>query len=909
VPGLGPFSPAAGSALPGSIALPAGAPIPPLAASRPAASQPAASQPASSQPTSAPAAVVPVQTPEVPEEVRLAAESLRDSAEFLVHAPADTPYRAGRIYALAKMADRLQPGHPRTNWILAGIYQAQGKDAELAKSLAICLAAQPDDALLGSRYLRLNLDMLDTAERRAEYLRAFVDRNDIVPALRSEGWANLGRLMEGQGRPQEAQAAYEQAMSLDPGQPDAIQGSLALQKDAAPPRKLAAVLGLLKSSPRRADLAMQAASLLENLGLYTPSLVFYDQAWSMAQQGADRDILIVIAARYCNAMLSAKEYQHAIEVFTRVQSLLPSVDLMWLLHEAYVSAGDTIHAGQMRMELRRMLRERYTDAVQSAMRAASLGESATKPAATEAATAPASSTAPAAPTMPAGPAATSRPSPATARFADSNAVADSNFLPLTQPVELPTPYAPRQAAGLPNLAPSILASEAVSAAARDLAWYFTVTEPEPNLATFFVKQAAVGDPNNPVIQRIMGMAELMSKQTEAGIDRLRPLAETDAYAARAVAEYHYRRAEANMARQVILQGLKAGRSGPAFRRLAALAEERRETIPIAAGAVEADQIYSTFDLRYLEMTRAPNRFVSVKIEAVKDPTLPGEALAVEAVLTNLSNIEVPIGEDGLLAPRLALSAKVGGVSEPFEDLPVISWPVPRQLPPRRSYAARVRLDVGAMGRLLAQHPLDECSIQLNPMLSPVQRGGHLISAVPDLPAPSILLTRKAMVDLTDANTPALLAAACKVRLGNLVYAFINGDLPGRMLAMRQTASLLALQRLKDMGKVSLPKPVADALYRPTLLSMVLEGLKDRSDTVRAELLAALQQTPMDAKIMERLAAAINDPSPLVRVRLAELLGSSGLSGQKPVLDFLAQDRDERVRAMVAAVTTPGSRSR
>ena len=55
-------------------------------------------------------------------EKHLAAESFLHSAVGMTVAPSETPARAGRMWALARFADRLAPGDGRTNRLLADIY-------------------------------------------------------------------------------------------------------------------------------------------------------------------------------------------------------------------------------------------------------------------------------------------------------------------------------------------------------------------------------------------------------------------------------------------------------------------------------------------------------------------------------------------------------------------------------------------------------------------------------------------------------------------------------------------------------------------------------------------------------------------------------------------------------------------
>jgi hypothetical protein len=83
--------------------------------------------------------------------------------------------------------------------------------------------------------------------------------------------------------------------------------------------------------------------------------------------------------------------------------------------------------------------------------------------------------------------------------------------------------------------------------------------------------------------------------------------------------------------------------------------------------------------------------------------------------------------------------------------------------------------------------------------------------------------------------------------------------------------------------------------------MVAEVLKNPSDIVRAEMLNGLGQVKLDAVIIRMLVGAIRDTSALVRFRLVELLGSSGLPGQEPIIKHFTKDKYDLVSDLAKAM--------
>ncbi len=71
------------------------------------------------------------------------------------------------------------------------------------------------------------------------------------------------------------------------------------------------------------------------------------------------------------------------------------------------------------------------------------------------------------------------------------------------------------------------------------------------------------------------------------------------------------------------------------------------------------------------------------------------------------------------------------------------------------------------------------------------------------------------------------------------------------------------------------------------------------------MIAALSMVDVDASIIKYLGPAITDSSALVRLRVVELLGASGVAGQGAVLEYLTKDFDAIVQLMAKAALEAG----
>jgi hypothetical protein len=240
----------------------------------------------------------------------------------------------------------------------------------------------------------------------------------------------------------------------------------------------------------------------------------------------------------------------------------------------------------------------------------------------------------------------------------------------------------------------------------------------------------------------------------------------------------------------------------------------------------------------------------------------------------------------------------------FSRLPAANWPAPRLLQPRQKFTAKIRLDVGELAEFFARRPLDGFQLIVTGTLDPFFEGDRVYSPLPGVRCEPVMFTHGDMLGEFDRdNDPSWNEAYRKLLVTIVRDAIKGGDEAARISGAIKTGALLAMVREIENGRQSLAKPLQDigsgkpAVTKPQLLTMLRETLKDNSPLVRAQMVASLQYVAMDANIVKLLAPVIEDPSPLVRFEVAQVLGCSDLAGQEPVLGFLAKDPDDLVRNM------------
>ncbi len=738
----------------------------------------------------------------------LAAQSLLHSAQSMVYAPPKTPARAKRLIALAKFAEKFSPEEPEVNRLFANIiYTSQGKLAQSALAGEKYLKSFPDDYKQGVFWLNLNLDTLNDAEKRIEFLDSVTQRKDFSNNLKAQAAALSARIHLGQGEKKQFDKSLKQALDFDPINPMALNYLLSQQASENDSRNVSLLLGLIQANPADIATSIELGAVLDSLGLHNEAAEFMAHAWKASERfNSAKTAPPELINPYLNTLLSAERYDEAIAKFQPMLTELPEgTEIRPLLIEAYHALGQAEQAEQL-----------------------------------------------------------------------INAM-NADF---EQKAEI---------------------SGDSTALAIQRAWFNLIVVDKPNIALKYAQKASELRLGDPIVELLLGAAELKTNSPEKGLPKLQDLLREDLYAAVFLAEYFLENGEIEAGSDMILTGTSLGRNGPAFRRLIALARRYDIELPPAKDALKTKKLLDDFDQKHLEMALEPEKYISVTLKSTKDDFVPGEPVEIEAVLSNKSKLSVPLGNWGLFSPTMSLEVNIEAYTEKnFSNLPLANWPAPRYLDAGESITCKVRLDVGRLERFLLQHPLENLTLKVTAILDPLQRDKDFISSVPTVTVEPLVIRRSDILGEFDRSAQASWAKAYQRQLGLIVRDIKQGTLPKRMLATRKVASMLAFANLHNRGKAKLPEDIESTFDSRVLLSMLKVVMEDESDVVRAEMLTALENVPLDDAILSLLAPAIHDSSPLVRFRMAELLGSSDASSHSPVIEFLSKDSDPLVELMAAA---------
>ncbi len=434
----------------------------------------------------------------------------------------------------------------------------------------------------------------------------------------------------------------------------------------------------------------------------------------------------------------------------------------------------------------------------------------------------------------------------------------------------------------------------------DMAMFYLTTQPDRNRALKHARRvvelAGPEGADSPLLQRLVGAAELVNDAADNGLRRLEAVAAEDAYAAYFLARHAFENGQADVGAAAIAQGIVGSRSGPAFRLLRGLARQNRVPIEPAAGSKQILDMMTTFGTLTYQMALQPERFITVSLGTESATVMPGEPIVVSAVLTNTGPVEIPLGPFGLCSPVMAVSVRIAeGPAEAFEALPMLVWNGPRYLKPNEELTGTLRIDVGALGQYLAQRPEQDLTLTISGKLDPVRKGDELTSALPSVVVQEAAIVRGNLLRAAEGSSDA-----CGEFMAQLTADLTGDDLAVRMRTARQVGMLLGLLARVADGGAQLPEGIPQEQMHDDLLAAAEHALADASPVVRAEMLTAAQwAAPVDRLLLAR--TVTDDPSALVRLREAELIGLSTQAPDDARLALLAADADPLVAQVAEAL--------
>jgi hypothetical protein len=271
-------------------------------------------------------------------------------------------------------------------------------------------------------------------------------------------------------------------------------------------------------------------------------------------------------------------------------------------------------------------------------------------------------------------------------------------------------------------------------------------------------------------------------------------------------------------------------------------------------------------------------------------------------LANTGEQAVPVGPGGLFTAVVFLNVTIGPGEVAFPELTTAVLPAPGELAGGQAVSTTVRVDVGGLETYLTSRPAEALTLTVAAVLDPEQvaSGRGLRSTVPGVKVTPAEIVRRPLLP-AEADDDAVARSLEELR-GRL-----RGSKPqGAILAARQLGSLLAAVRVNDTdpaAKLAVPA----GLKRIFLLDLLAGAVGRGTTAARAETAAVLHFVPLSERMIGALAPAIQDRSPVVRMRLIDLLAAKQTPGYRKLVQVFSRDADEDVRRM-AELYAPARRS-
>ncbi|MFP4105308.1 MAG: HEAT repeat domain-containing protein [Phycisphaerae bacterium] len=456
-----------------------------------------------------------------------------------------------------------------------------------------------------------------------------------------------------------------------------------------------------------------------------------------------------------------------------------------------------------------------------------------------------------------------------------------------------------------------------TAAAKDpakalvLAWHYLLDRQKPATAMTYAKMALKQEPEDDAYRLVYAATQVEAGNEETvkkGRKTLTQLCEEDVYAAAFLARSYLRTDETEAARKCIAQGFELTRRGRAFRMLRESARELNYEIATleqrqaAANRLKVAELEKTV----FNVGLNPGKHLKLSFRPLQKQYVVGQPIEVEVKLENTSDVPVPLGSWGVMSPVVNLIAEIPPNRKIHKDtltyasLPVVTFPAPKYLRPGLSIKRTVRVDSGPLDDELNRRPMDEITISLRGLVDPIQKDREFISRTPDITAVPLKITRTDILGEIPGEKAAAWESAMKSSMRQMLQDLSAKDPRTRVLAARQIAALTATYYASAERSIYLPEMLRGRLPSTMVLALLREALRSKSPVVRAETLAALRSLAVTPGTVPLLRTLVEDKSPLVRFRMAELAGMARNRSLQSVLERYREDSDPDVRRMAKA---------
>lgn len=782
--------------------------------------------------------------------------------------------------SMLEAARRLNPDEPR---YARDLIEAQlhfgDTDAAIA-TLSDYRQLAPEDQAAQVRQIDLFVRRFQTADRALEYLKRLVETPSIPAPVRSAAAVRLYSLRLERAESQEADAALDQALELNPQNLDAIRlryASLPTTQPAegAPSpavRRLELLLAMLSANPVQPVVAEDMARELADAGLVPQALEQYQLAFNLYRATSvlpSQEAAVDYAAQF----FLNDDTRSADTLAAQLLEAVPTNTEAWFLRMLLARAdNDAARLAALQQQAGIVLGNRVSEILKEAGDASATTQPVTVPPAAGATTNADPLAAPADPlAAPAAPAPTER-------------------------AALPDPAAALQRVQESNR-PELL--DAFALAASEIAWFQIFYEQRGDEAKAWIDAFKAARPEfTEIATRLEGWSFFVNGQHGEAQVKLSAVADRDPLAELGLIQLEAQAKDAAAAPALKERASKLLNEHPVSLLGATLYEALKplgvKVTPGEAGK-ELQAALEKAPRDTMAILDRPQQFYALRAEPVKSTYMYGEPVLLRIGLQNVGKVPLTIGADGVIRSDLWFDAQFrGAMKDIFNGVAYDQIAGPLVLQPGEGTSQIVKVNQGALRAALESNPSASIQFMASVITNPSSAGAEgQVAAGPA--GQRVTMSRLAERTGMPVQQP--------VARQNLLGAAEQGTPSQKVLALDLIATLIV-----KLQKEPPAPPAEDAAAPvdsvPQMMSELREGLRkatyDTDENVRAWatfLTGYLSSPEEQAAAVQRLAGGSTWQERL----LAGLLVQATRQGQAAIQPLAESDPDEAVRRYVTGL--------
>lgn len=434
-------------------------------------------------------------------------------------------------------------------------------------------------------------------------------------------------------------------------------------------------------------------------------------------------------------------------------------------------------------------------------------------------------------------------------------------------------------------AEQVLASRNIAKAA-DLAWFYAYHRADPQRAMKLATLATSVPGATTLGDRAMGFALLLNDKPQEALDRLRPIAGIDSFAALGAARALLALKRDSEAVELLRQAAAADPGGEAYEPIAKLLESRGEKPPTKPAHERVIEALQRFDRRVFDFHKRPGDFLKLTVALPLDPPPVGPWYA-SVRLENIGPFPVTVGEGLMAQPLVLFSARLG--SDPAGLMPNYTQVILNRRPvllPGEAIEVSTALDVGPIREHLIRNASGSMPVEITAVFDPVVTPTGYDKGLSTIEATPVRFSRTGLPrDLPGVK--------------RMVLALKDAPLPDRLRAIDGLGALLA-----ENERLGTAAPADDGVKVDAIRKRMVALLEDPNWYVRARTIEALRWSRQPQETESAVAKGVQDSDFVVQMMGIRFFAKQQGDKFNKVLESIAKNAPEHPARVLARSFLP-----